>query len=532
MEDNKLMNTLVMMGVKPVLAMFVQDAIRSMRNIVSKEAETYYRNTVLNTVVMDKTLRQWYVQFQNEAIKKGSEELLSNYVKYMHMPQEIMEEKRKSFIAEYNDYIKQISDVLSYSIPPKKTDTPDVPSASIWNVNLNRRATISLHQSRNTVKVDAAERVFAHDTSNITWAVVDSGIDANHPAFKDRTNKAPSRVTKIYDFASLRNLLANSTLPKHLQKNATESNQTLREQLNVLREHVHKGRPIDWSIIEPLITVSPTPDSSPKSPHGTHVAGILAADWRKEDEKDEKEEDRCLDQDLQGMCPEMRLLDIRVFDENGKGDEFTIISALQFIAYLNRNRDMPVVHGVNLSLSLVHNVTNFACGQTPICLECERLIGHGIVVVAAAGNGGHQRFSTERGYMDGYHAISITDPGNADGVITVGATHRGQPHAYGISYFSSRGPTGDGRSKPDLVAPGEKILSSVPNKSTQIMDGTSMAAPHVSGAAAILMARHKELVGKPHRIKEILCNTATDLKREKHFQGAGLLDVLRAMESI
>lgn len=70
MEDNKIMNTLVMMGVKPVLAMFAQDAIRSMRNIVSKEAESYYRNTVLNTVVMDKTFRQWYAQFQNEAIKR------------------------------------------------------------------------------------------------------------------------------------------------------------------------------------------------------------------------------------------------------------------------------------------------------------------------------------------------------------------------------------------------------------------------------------------------------------------------------
>ena len=54
---------------------------------------------------------------------------------------------------------------------------------------------------------------------------------------------------------------------------------------------------------------------------------------------------------------------------------------------------------------------------------------------------------------------SITDPGNADGVITVGATHRFWPHTYGVSFFSSRGPTGDGRLKPDLVAPGEKIRS-------------------------------------------------------------------------
>jgi hypothetical protein len=59
-----------------------------------------------------------------------------------------------------------------------------------------------------------------------------------------------------------------------------------------------------------------------------------------------------------------------------------------------------------------------------------------------------------------------------------------------------------------------------------------MAAPHVSGAAALLMARHRELIGKPARVKQILCATATDLGREKSFQGAGMLDVLRALQSV
>jgi serine protease AprX len=58
-----------------------------------------------------------------------------------------------------------------------------------------------------------------------------------------------------------------------------------------------------------------------------------------------------------------------------------------------------------------------------------------------------------------------------------------------------------------------------------------MAAPHVSGAAAMLMAPYPELVGHPDRIKRILCETATDLGRERSFQGHGLLDVLRALES-
>ena len=117
-------------------------------------------------------------------------------------------------------------------------------------------------------------------------------------------------------------------------------------------------------------------------------------------------------------------------------------------------------------------------------------------------------------------------------MITVGSTHRQMPHNYGVSYFSSRGPTGDGRTKPDLLAPGERIDSCSLDNYFETMDGTSMAAPHVSGAAALLIGRHRELIGEPRRVKEILCATATDLGREPRFQGAGMVDVLRAIQSV
>jgi subtilisin family serine protease len=202
------------------------------------------------------------------------------------------------------------------------------------------------------------------------------------------------------------------------------------------------------------------------------------------------------------------------------------------VRHLNAHKDLMMIHGVNLSLSLPHDVANYACGRTPVCEECERVVASGVVVVTAAGNRGFERRESEPASFGDYRYISITDPGNADGVITVGSTHRLLPHNYGVSYFSSRGPTGDGRRKPDLVAPGERIDSCALDNYFGTMDGTSMAAPHVSGAAALLLARHRELIGRPRQVKEILCATATDLKREPRFQGAGLVDVLRAIQSI
>ena len=133
-----------------------------------------------------------------------------------------------------------------------------------------------------------------------------------------------------------------------------------------------------------------------------------------------------------------------------KETEFAIIAALQYIRHMNDRYSFMTIHGANLSLSIPHDVRNFACGRTPVCNECERLVNSGVVVVAAAGNRGYQNFETAEGVFEGYAAFSVTDPGNADGVITVGATHRFWPHTYGVSFFSSRGPTGDGRAKPDL----------------------------------------------------------------------------------
>jgi subtilisin family serine protease len=418
----------------------------------------------------------------------------------------------------------------------------------LWSVSLNRRASASVWRSRLTVKADAAGRLFDARTTGIRWAVLDTGIDATHPAFVRRGQQAKaktpapgsdtidSRVVKTYDFLRIKTLLDPDAEDVALDADgsaaATLPPEALREQREQLRNSLRRGRAIDWDLLEPFLRVPHTrKDYRPPQHdgHGTHVAGILAANWP------EAADSTPLGEPLVGVCPDIELYDLRVLPDNpaDRADEFTVIAALQFVRHLNAHKDLMVVHGVNLSLSVPHDVANYACGRTPVCEECERTVASGVVVVAAAGNRGFNKsIEAEGGALGDYRYISITDPGNADGVITVGSTHRMMPHNYGVSYFSSRGPTGDGRTKPDLVAPGERIESCALNGYVETMDGTSMAAPHVSGVAAMLMARHREFLGQPARIKNILMKTATDLGRERYFQGAGMVDALRALQAV
>ena len=440
----------------------------------------------------------------------------------------------KTFLAisKNDDEQRQaFGELLRRALSLTVTDAPGADAASsplLWSIGLNRRAKAAITRSISSTKADAARRLFAISCKDLAWAVVDTGIDMTHPAFNSGeidpvTQQPMSRVRATYDFTRLRTLI---TLDSHPSTGPSAMDQQVDlevadREFKAMRRRLRSGRSLDWGRLEPLLRVKHDPEfyRAPQHDHGTHVAGILGG---------------CLvaAESGEGMCPDIKLYDFRVLDAQGKGDEFSIIAALQFIRHLNATSDQPVIHGVNLSLSLLHDVENFACGRTPICEECERLIASGVVVVAAAGNRGFERVLTGNGELDAYRAISITDPGNADGVITVGATHRFQPHTYGVSYFSSRGPTGDGRVKPDVLAPGERVYSTLPGGGYGAKDGTSMAAPHVSGVAAMLMARHREFLGQPGRIKSILMKTATDLGRERYFQGAGMVDALRALQSI
>ncbi|HYI97783.1 MAG TPA: S8 family peptidase [Bryobacteraceae bacterium] len=411
----------------------------------------------------------------------------------------------------------------------------------IWHVSMNRMATPALTKSIPAVKADAARTLFQVNCSEIVWAVIDSGIDATHPAFLDKEGNQV-RVKRSFDFTKIRSIVSLDNVKATVAKKRIGDlikGQSLRnppdakvaeEQLQELAKGARRGRPIDWELVERLVEIKP--EAAPPSNHGTHVAGILGADGDAARKTAKENAEADTGDWASGMCPDITIYDFRVLAPTLQETEFAIIAALQYIRHVNERNSFITIHGANLSLSIRHDVRNYACGRTPICNECERLVNSGVVVVAAAGNRGYQNFETKDGLYESYAAFSVTDPGNADGVITVGATHRFWPHTYGVSFFSSRGPTGDGRLKPDLVAPGERIRAPLPRNEWGDLDGTSMAAPHVSGAAAMLMARYSELIGQPRRIKQILCESATDLGRERSFQGHGMLDVLRAFQSI
>lgn len=403
--------------------------------------------------------------------------------------------------------------------------------ADVFAVSRNRPVELAVERSVPAIKADAASSLFSVSCERIGWAILDTGVAGEHPAFDDAKRPGRSRVVATYDFTRLRHIiladyLYNADLlrrrSEELAASSGMSPRSVEAALRRLARDARDGRPIDWSVAARFVEErAPSP---PANPHGTHVAGILGGRWT-------SSAGRSGTTVRSGVCPDIRLYDFRVVGSGVDDTEFAIVGALQFIRYLNSRNNHPLIHGANISLSIRHDVRNYACGRTPVCDEATRAVESGVVVVAAAGNRGYQSYNlTGGGAFETYAPSSITDPGNAEAVITVGATHRFAPHTYGVSFFSSRGPTGDGRQKPDLVAPGEKIWGPIPGGSEDAMSGTSMSTPHVSGAAAMLMARNPEFMGRAAEIKQILRDSCTDLGRERSFQGSGMVDILRAMQ--
>ncbi|MBA2622488.1 MAG: S8 family peptidase [Chthoniobacterales bacterium] len=371
-------------------------------------------------------------------------------------------------------------------------------------------------KSLSTVKADAAQSSFSAHGRDIAWAVMDSGIDVLHPHFALHGNIDPAS-------------------PLHEDFTDTQD--------------VPKGK--SGALVD-------------RFGHGTHVAGIIAGEQKADGTKATANRMRAVVRSIRGyeegalpsvetqeipldsirgMAPRSRLVSLKVLDDDGHGEVSNLIAALAHIQEKNGHGRRFLIHGVNISLGYDFDPEWFACGQSPLCVEINRLVRSGVVVVVSAGNTGYGAVAAQQRTTNAGMGVTINDPGNADLAITVGSTHRDMPHVYGVSYFSSKGPTGDGRLKPDVVAPGEKILSCATGqtlaekaqgkKCEYVEDsGTSMAAPHVSGVIAAFLSVRREFIGEPEKVKAIFLCSATDLKRDRYFQGAGLIDLMRAIQSV
>ncbi len=401
-----------------------------------------------------------------------------------------------------------------------------------------------IDRSAPTVKADAAWRSYGARGSGVVWAVVDSGIDGRHPHFsalelsaQAQGQSSPSgRTTDLHrDFSFL----------------------------------VQLGNPPPQ--VPPVQPAGQGPESAliDECGHGTHVAGIIAGcvpDPAAAQVATSKEPStgagfvpRTHVGTLSGMAPACELVSLKVMRRSPIGTWVTSASAvIRALTYLRTevNVDPAVlrVHGVNMSLGCEWQPEAYAAGQSPLCQALNQLVASGVMVVVSAGNSGAR---TTQGDAANTSAVlgSITEPAHAEECIAVGSTHRDAPHAFGVTWTSGKGPTLDGRMKPDVVAPGEWIASAAagevrtsagldppPDSSPDVAEklamayaeqsGTSMAAPHVSGVVAAFLSSRPEFIGRPRQVKRLLTDSATDLGREKYAQGAGLVDLMRMLSNV
>lgn len=247
--------------------------------------------------------------------------------------------------------------------------------------------------------------------------------------------------------------------------------------------------------------------------HGNHVAGIIAGNGRRSN------------YNYVGVAPNANLISVRVLDSNGTG---TLTSMIQGLEWIYNNQQAYNIRVVNIS---INSSEQESYTTSPLSAAVEALWFSGIVVVVSAGNNGTE---------------ALFPPANDPFVITVGASDdRGTATTADdtIAKFSAFGRTKDKFPKPDLVAPGTNIVSMMTGSNGTLaslyqqnivdrvyfrMSGTSMAAPMVSGAVALLLQAEPTLT--PDEVKFRLMATARPFS-SKTRAGAGHLDIAAAVNN-
>ena len=269
------------------------------------------------------------------------------------------------------------------------------------------------------------------------------------------------------------------------------------------------------NVVKARVDFTPAGDGLDAYGHGTHIAGIIAGDAHASSGA------------WTGVGTHIDIVSVKVADWDGSTDVSVVLGALQWVV---ANRDRYRIKVLNLSWG---TDSAQAYGVDPLNYAIERVWRAGILVVTAAGN---------RGPDPG----TISKPGDDPLVVTVGAADiqgTADPADDVVAPFSSRGPTADGFSKPDLVAPGTTLVAARAPGSTidaarptaQVGThyfkgtGTSQATAIVSGVAALMFARDRRLT--PDLAKATLVGTASGPLAGTPGAGAGLLDADRAVRA-
>ena len=211
--------------------------------------------------------------------------------------------------------------------------------------------------------------------------------------------------------------------------------------------------------------------------HGTHVAGIAAGQGD-------------ANSTYRGVAPGSALVGVKVLDSAGSGTSTAIINGIDFCV---ANKAAYNVRVLNMSLG----TSGSSDGTDAISLAANTAFDKGILPVVAAGNAGPA-------------AYTIGSPGAAARALTVCSVADSGERGFFASPFSSRGPTADGRTKPDVCGPGHAITAPAANTGTgyTTMSGTSMATPFVAGVAALMLDANNALT--PADLKVKLASTSQD----------------------
>ena len=235
--------------------------------------------------------------------------------------------------------------------------------------------------------------------------------------------------------------------------------------------------------------------------HGTHVAGIAAGDGYSSGGN------------YRGMAPDCHLISVRILNRTGNGKMTDILPAFTWIL---RHRYEYNIRIVNISIGCSSPECFLDAEDSSLVHGVNELWDAGLVVVAAAGN-------------EGPNPMSITAPGISRKIITVGASDDEAGLFTGRNrrniLYSRRGPTTSCILKPDIVAPGNRIVSCRLSGGYTTKSGTSMSTPMVSGAIALLLSRYPTMSNLEVKIR--LKNSAVDLGLPHEHQGWGLLNVKR-----